>query len=217
MGTTKLDMTGQRYGRLVVLSEQGKHPSSGVLWRCRCDCGSESVLPGRQLRRGRTRSCGCLAREASAKRLREQTFRHGMRGTRIHGIWSGMIQRTTNPRRSNYAYYGGRGIKVCERWRTFENFYADMGPTYADGLTLDRIDPDGDYCPENCRWANPIKQSQNRRNCAAIEWRGRSLVAAEWDRVLGLNRNTVGARLRRGWSVERALTEGVEPDRLPSA
>jgi len=128
-----------------------------------------------------------------------------------------MIQRTTNPRRSNYAYYGGRGIKVCERWRTFENFYADMGPTYADGLTLDRIDPDGDYCPENCRWANPIKQSQNRRNCAAIEWRGRSLVAAEWDRVLGLNRNTVGARLRRGWSVERALTEGVEPDRLPSA
>ncbi len=140
---------------------------------------------------------------------------HGMSQTRIYNIWKGMLQRTTDPKSASYQHYGGRGIKVCERWQNLDGFLADMGPTYADDLTIERIDVDGDYAPGNCRWATVAEQARNKRNTRLFEFRGQSLVIADWAKVLNMNAKTLTSRIYLyGWSVERALTEGVAPERL---
>jgi len=140
---------------------------------------------------------------------------HGMSQTRIYNIWKGMLRRTTNPDDSAYPHYGGRGIAVCERWQSLDGFLADMGPTYADDLTLERVDVGGDYEPGNCRWATVAEQARNKRNTRLLEFRGRALVISDWAKVLGVSAKTLTSRIYQyGWSVERALTEGVAPERL---
>lgn len=206
--SAKIDLAGQTFGRLTVTGEWGRR-SRKILWSCRCACGKDHVVSGTHLRTGHSRSCGCLATERKSQRAK-----HGMTGSRIYNIWQNMRQRTSNPKTHNYPRYGGRGIKLCEQWQTFEGFYADMGPTYADGLSIDRIDNDGNYEPGNCRWVAVDEQNRNRRSNRRIEFRGRTLSAIEWDEVLGLSPGLVANRLRRSWSVERALTEGVSPERL---
>lgn len=211
--SAKIDLAGQRFGRWTVLEEDGRDERGRVLWRCRCDCGTERAVKGWRLREGTNRSCGCLRRETSAE-LGRKTATHGMSQTRIYNIWQSMLRRTTNPGDSAYPYYGGRGIKVCDRWRSLENFLTDMGPTYADDLSIDRVDVNGDYEPGNCRWATDVEQGRNKRNSAWIEFRGHRLCEAEWAERLGINPKTLTSRLRYGWSIERALTEGVAPERL---
>ncbi|MEH0578963.1 hypothetical protein QBA54_31840 [Streptomyces sp. B21-108] len=142
---------------------------------------------------------------------------HGMSGTPTYKVWRGMVTRTTNPRASNYQHYGARGIAVCARWRSFENFYADMGPGYGPGLTLDRIDVDGNYEPANCRWATPAVQSRNQRTNRVIEWGGVTAVLGEWAELLALDESTIRRRIKRGWTTERTLTESVAPERLRAA
>lgn len=122
-----------------------------------------------------------------------------------------MTERTRNPLSSQYQNYGGRGIGVCLRWRSFENFAADMGSTFDEALTLERRNVDGDYSPENCYWATVKEQTRNRRNNHVVEWRGRRMVVTDWAELLSLKPNTVIYRLRRGWSVERALAKGANP------
>ena len=153
------DITGQRFGRLSVVRREGSIGAGFAAWKCQCDCGNEVLVDVGRLRAGRTRSCGCLARECAAARKRT----HGMTGSRAYKTWVMMIQRCTNPRYPNYKNYGARGITVCQRWReSFEAFLADMG-NRPSGLTLDRKDNDGHYEPGNCRWADALTQVRNRR------------------------------------------------------
>jgi len=138
-----VDLTGKRFGRWVALAlHPGRSRWREAMWLCRCDCSSERIVRGVSLRHGDTTSCGCFARERATK--------HGLSRTRTYRVWQGIKQRCFNPQAKHYSYYGGRGITVCERWLTFENFYADMGDP-PPGMSLDRIDPNGNYEPENCR------------------------------------------------------------------
>lgn len=136
------------------------------------------------------------------------THTHGMSGSAIYRVWGAMVERCTKQASKDYAHYGGRGITVCDRWRKFENFYADMGdrPT---GMTLERIDNDGDYEPGNCRWATRREQNLNRRTTQMVTYLGETLCAADWERRFGYGEGVVAGRLRRGWPIERALTQPV--------
>lgn len=161
MGTF-IDLTGQRFGRLVVLEKAGADRNKKVRWRALCECGNEVLAYGANLRQGRARSCGCLSVEKAAERMGALRRRHSMSRTPIYRIWKAMVRRCENKNTRDYRWYGGAGVRVCERWRTFENFYADMGDA-PEGRSIDRIDPYGDYGPDNCRWATWPEQVANKR------------------------------------------------------
>lgn len=156
---TVKDLTGSTFGRLVVLARSGSTRNKSARWECQCSCGATTIVTGKNLLRGITRSCGCLHREGMSALFK----RHGMTRTKVHQAWKAMHQRCSNPNRKHYQHYGGRGISVCERWATFENFYEDMGDPPSDRHSIDRIDVDGNYEPSNCRWATWSEQIRNRR------------------------------------------------------
>lgn len=208
-----IDRTGHRYGRLTVVSCAGSR-NGRYNWKCRCDCGEECTASGLCLASGDTKSCGCLNAE---KRI-ARSLRHGhsRRGDVASGYrtWLGMKQRCCNVRNKSYPHYGGRGIKVCDRWlESFENFLADMGPRPA-GSSLDRIDNSGNYCPENCQWATRIEQGRNKRSNVLITWKGATKTLIEWSEETGIPYITLYTRLHReGWPIERALTKPVRRKR----
>lgn len=159
-------IVGERFGRLVVVCFSHTK-NEAAHWYCRCDCGGESIVRGYSLRH-RTKSCGCLHREASAATCRSFT-KHGLHGTRIYRIWNGMKTRCTSPRHNRWHVYGGRGIAICPGWSTIESFMKwALSSGYADHLSIDRINPNGNYEPSNCRWATDKEQQGNRRNSRRI-------------------------------------------------
>lgn len=162
------NLNGQKFGRLTVLELAGMK-GGGSLWRCRCDCGQEKIVEGYNLKNGNSQSCGCLRREIASrngKKVGPKRLRHGhakrIQRSSTYKSWDAMRQRCSNPKLPFFKNYGGRGIRVCERWMKFENFVADIGERPA-GLTLDRINNDGNYEPGNCKWSNRKEQNNNQR------------------------------------------------------
>lgn len=194
---------GDKFGRLTVLSNEAYGYA-----RCRCECGTEKIIMRTKLRIGHTRSCGCLHRET----LPNYNRTHGGFGTVLYRLWQGMITRCTNPNEPSFKCYGGRGIRVCDKWlHDFAAFRTDVGERPSAAYSLDRIDNDGNYEPGNVRWATKSQQMRNNRNTLKIEHGGACMSAVEWSERTGIAAQSIRQRLRRGWNVERTLTT---PDRV---
>ena len=191
------DLTGQRFGKLVAVNPIDEPTKSGQhkRWVCRCDCGETAIVTSDHLKKGTTKSCGCI--------------NHGKTGTRLYRIWSHMRSRCQNPKDENYKNYGARGITVCKEWaRDFMAFYNwAISSGYNDGLTIDRTDNSKGYSPENCRWADMRTQANNTRSNRKITYNGETKTLAEWARIIGVKQNTLLYRLKRGWSIERAFSK----------
>lgn len=216
-----IEMTGSTWGRLTVVSRAPSR-SGRAYWHCRCECGGESVVGGKALRSGATQSCGCLLAERSAAWMASPEFMaHRVRGSTRHGhkragkasleykTWLGMKRRCNDPKCKDFPKWGGRGIRVCERWnKSFEAFLADMGERPSLRHQIDRKDSDGDYSPSNCRWVTPTTQgAENRRNLLPVkigELAFPSISAA--CRHFGQPKNRVHLRMVAGYSLEEALT-----------
>lgn len=193
------DIAGERFGRLVAVRCIGSRQVGGQkkrYWLCVCDCGVERELPQGSLTCGTTMSCGCL--------LRDTITKHGAYKTKVYGVWHAMLDRCRCSTNESFRDYGGRGITVCDRWLDFQSFLADMGDR-PEGGTLERIDVNGHYCPENCRWATQREQGNNRRNNLRLTANGRTQTLAEWAAELGVPKSSIRYRLARGASVEDAL------------
>lgn len=202
MGIPAKDITGQRFHKLVAIKQNGRSSCGKVLWLCQCDCGNTTTVQGVLLRNGSTKSCGCLVSEKITKR----NTTHGMTCSREYHSWKSMKGRCINKNDPAYRRYGGRGISVCDRWvNSFENFVHDMG-SRPKQRTLDRINNEGDYSPENCRWASRKQQNDNRRGTTLIEHGGAVRSCSDWSRRLGGRTNLVADRLASGWSEEKAVT-----------
>lgn len=197
---------GDEYGRLTILREVSPKSSGGHIQRCvecRCQCGVVKEYRFYTLRNGNTRSCGCLSREVVSSRM----TKHGLSGTAEYGIWGGMLHRCNDSRDQAYHYYGGRGIKVCERWSSFEAFYADMGPRPTEKHSIDRIDVNGNYEPSNCRWATPKEQARNKRRSYLVEHDGKVRCISDWADEYGIKPSVFYTRLvKLGWTFEKAVS-----------
>ncbi len=198
-----VDILGMKFGRLSVIERSGVK-SGYVTWKCACDCGSIVVIDGKSLRAKRSTSCGCRSREhARAMGLKNAT--HKRTKTKEYRAWNGMHGRCENPRVPIYPRYGGRGISVCERWKSFENFLADMGMAPSKSYQIDRIDNDGNYEPSNCRWATASQQARNRRTNKLFFIDGEMLCACEIAERFAMRVDRLYARLNHGWTIERAV------------
>ncbi len=194
-----VDITGRRFGRLVVIKRHGSDKYGKPTWLCQCDCGNQKVMLGSLLKSGNSTSCGCKTLEASTK--------HGMAGTNTYTIWIDMVRRCTNPKIKQYKNYGGRGIKICEEWLNFETFFNDMGDR-PEGMSLDRINSDGDYCKENCRWVDNMTQQSNKRNNTYVEFNGERNTLAQWGRILDMDPKLLRSRIFRSkWPIEKAFNK----------
>lgn len=192
-----VDLTGQVFGRLTV-SRRAESYRGQARWHCRCSCGGSTITNTQKLKSGHTKSCGCIPRERASK--------HGKHKHPTYTTYHAMLQRCHNPKSSRYSRYGARGITVCDRWReSFENFLEDMGDR-TKGYTLDRIDNDGNYTPDNCRWADLPTQYRNRSQTVWLELNGETKCVTDWCAEYGIDTTTFTMRLKRGWDMLTALT-----------
>ncbi len=203
MRRKKLDIVNKRFERLIVIRFSHVSDSRRTYWFVKCDCGNTKIVRGTSLRSGNTKSCGCLQKEVTIKRI--QT--HGLAGTPTYKSWWEMVNRCLDKNVRKYKDYAGRGIKVCDRWlESFENFLADMGER-PESKTLDRINNDGNYELLNCRWSTLREQQNNTRANVLIKHDSRTQTIAQWARELDINYATLVSRFNRKWSVERAFTK----------
>ena len=204
-----VDRTGLRYGRLLVI-ERGptKEGRRNAYWWCLCDCGVTTLVSGDSLKAGNTQSCGCLQRERACGPHPVHNLSYAL----IYNIKTGIIGRCHNTNDKRYKDYGGRGIVVCDEWRYSPTAFFEWADKsgYKKGLTIDRIDNDKGYCPENCRWVSNTENQNNKRNTRWVTLNGKTVSVTKWSRILELKSETIRSRLRRGWSDEDALTRPLE-------
>lgn len=210
--------SGETFGRWLVVSETCKRR----YYRCRCSCGNEKDIRVDSLLNGDSTSCGCFAAEKAS----ERSSTHGLSRHKLYQTWYDMMRRCTRKSRKDYKYYGGRGIKLCERWsgdaaKGFKNFLEDMENSYKEGLELDRVDVNGDYCKDNCRWVDRRIQVINRRPTGSnfdtrfITYKGKTLCLSQWSEEVGISYRVLIDRLGKlGWSVEKAFNTELRSKRL---
>lgn len=189
-----IDLVGKKFGRLLVLCKADTTKSRKIRWLCVCDCGTFKVIGGASLKRGDTVSCGCYLREILPFAKRTHGHTAGRKKTSTYTVWKSMRHRCNNPRNKQYMDYGGRGITVCERWENFENFYADMGDR-PEGLSLDRINNDKGYSPDNCRWSTSSEQCKNKRKTKRFLYKGEMLTVTDIAEQTGIRQQTLWKRL----------------------
>lgn len=187
------DYCGQRFGRLTAQWLLERRDKGDHIWYFLCDCGGMIHLNIKSARSGHTQSCGCIKREETV----ERNTTHGLSKTRAYKVWKDMRSRCNNPKNAEYDNYGGRGIMVCDRWGNFEGFYGDMGDR-PEGMTIDRIEPNGNYEPTNCRWATAIQQANNRRGTIWHTRNGETKPLSEWCVLLGVDHSKARYRKRHG-------------------
>ena len=204
-----IDLTGKKIGRLTVIGKHGHNKHGQLMWECLCDCGNKTVVVGQNLRRGMTKSCGCNSHLPTTKT-------HGMTGTVLHKRWLNMKSRCNNPNNKRYERYGGRGIKVCKEWENdfmaFYNWAISNG--FEESLSIDRIDNNKGYSPDNCRWATPRQQANNTRRNIIVERDGEKVTLSDLCRNLGLNYRLVLSRIESGMTVEMAISKDFKK-RIP--
>ena len=212
MGKYK-DISGKKFGRLTAIKRVGADKQRRSLWLCKCECGNKTKIRLPNLTTGITKSCGCLQKDIVAERL----WKHGLsvdangNTPRLYGIWRNMKQRCFNSKASKYYLYGGKNIKVYKEWLEYKPFHEwALSNGYKDNLTIDRIDGDKDYCPENCRWATRKQQSRNTSQNHLITYRGRTKTLAGWAEELGIKQRTLSSRLLDyGWNIKKAFIAPV--------
>lgn len=197
-----IDLTGKKFNRLTVEKRVENRPGGITYWLCKCDCGNYTEVKGANLKNGSVKSCGCLRKETHRKT-------HGMKNSKLYAVWNAMRSRCYNENVSSYKRYGARGISVCDEWNgSFESFFQwAINSGYADGLTIDRIDNNGNYCPENCRWVTHEEQCNNRRSNIVYEYMGETHNLMQWCKILNLDYKFMHNRIRnKKWDFERAVT-----------
>lgn len=210
------DLSGQRFERLTVFSQGPNDKRGETQWFCVCDCGGTTLTYGWSLKNGHTKSCGCLQKDIVKNTGKSNTTHGEARLTREYSIWANMKNRCLNPKVPSYKHYGRRGIQVCNRWLdSYENFLADMGRC-PKGLTIERIDNNGNYAPGNCRWATYREQGQNTRNNVWIEFNGKRLIRKDWARKLGIHDSAWHYWLNKGFTNEEALQYFMRKKGVPN-
>lgn len=215
-GLCEHDFIGKRFGRLYVESiskrEKMKSGSVKIYFHCKCDCGNETDVVYQQLKSGKTKSCGCYRRD----KLTHDNITHNQSKTRLYKIYIGMKKRCYNEKSDSYSYYGGRGITICDEWlnsfETFKKWSMDNG--YSENKSIDRINVDIGYCPNNCRWTDLLTQANNKSDNTYLEFNGERMTIAEWGRKTGISCYTISKRIRSGWSIEDALTKSKQKNQF---
>jgi hypothetical protein len=197
-----MNLVGRQFGRLTVLERDLSGKKQIVKYRCQCQCGKILSVDAGNLRSGHTTSCGCYRKEF----LRITHTKHNSVKTRLYKIWANMLDRCRRPNSTFYKEYGGRGIKVCDEWRQFENFRDwALENGYNDTLTIDRIDVNRNYAPDNCRWATLLVQSRNKRNNLKITFCGETKTVSEWSEITKIPRQSIARRFKSGWNIDDVL------------
>lgn len=207
------DITGQKFGRWTAIRPTGRKAKNGTYyWLCKCECGNIGEVSVSNLRSGSSKSCGCIPKE----RMSKLNYKHGGKKERLYLVWIDMRRRCYDDSVYEYMNYGGRGIAVCDEWQDYSKFREWALSTGYDAAakrtacTLDRIDVNGNYCPENCRWADSATQNNNRRNNKKISYGSETHSMAEWNRICNFPKNTIFKRINAGWSPEKAITTPLD-------
>lgn len=198
------DLIGKKFGRLTVIKYYGSNKYGRSLWLCQCECGNEKVILGNSLLSKSTLSCGCYNKEI----IKKVNSKHNMSNIKLYKIWGAIKTRCYNKNFIYYNNYGGRGIIMCDEWKNdFSKFYIwAIENGYKDGLTIDRINNNGNYEPSNCRWMTRPEQNNNMRKNIIINYNGKEKTITQWATEFNLNRTALYYRIKRGWDIEKALT-----------